>query len=72
MASVTGFGGVFLRADDPKALYAWYEQHLGLAMRAVPSRFLHPRNTLTSSSLSLSRTTPTSARAEGHAQPSGR
>jgi predicted enzyme related to lactoylglutathione lyase len=30
MASVTGFGGIFLRADDPKALYAWYEQHLGL------------------------------------------
>jgi predicted enzyme related to lactoylglutathione lyase len=31
MASVTGFGGVFLRADDTKALYAWYEKHLGLA-----------------------------------------
>jgi predicted enzyme related to lactoylglutathione lyase len=30
MASVIGFGGIFLRADDPKALYAWYEQHLGL------------------------------------------
>lgn len=30
MASVTGFGGIFLRADDPKALYQWYEQHLGL------------------------------------------
>ncbi len=30
MASVTGFGGIFLRANDPKALYAWYEQHLGL------------------------------------------
>ncbi len=24
------FGGIFLRANDPKALYAWYEQHLGL------------------------------------------
>jgi predicted enzyme related to lactoylglutathione lyase len=31
MARVTGFGGAFLRAKDPKALYAWYEQHLGLA-----------------------------------------
>src|SRR5690242_18091113 len=31
MASITGFGGAFLRAKDPKALYAWYEQHLGLA-----------------------------------------
>jgi predicted enzyme related to lactoylglutathione lyase len=30
MASVTGFGGAFLRANDPKALYSWYEQHLGL------------------------------------------
>ena len=30
MASVTGFGGVFLRANDPKALYQWYEKHLGL------------------------------------------
>ncbi len=26
----TGIGGVFLRARDPKTLYAWYEQHLGL------------------------------------------
>ena len=30
MASVTGFGGIFLRADDPKALYQWYGRHLGL------------------------------------------
>ncbi len=30
MATVTGLGGVFLRADDPKALRAWYAQHLGL------------------------------------------
>ena len=30
MASITGFGGIFLRATDPKALYQWYEQHLGL------------------------------------------
>ena len=30
MASVTGFGGMFLRANDPKALYQWYERHLGL------------------------------------------
>ena len=30
MASVTGFGGAFVRANDPKALYKWYEQHLGL------------------------------------------
>ena len=30
-AKVTGFGGAFLRADDPKALYAWYERHLGVS-----------------------------------------
>jgi predicted enzyme related to lactoylglutathione lyase len=30
MASITGFGGLFLRADDPDAQSAWYEQHLGL------------------------------------------
>ena len=30
MASVTGFGGAFVRAKDPQALYAWYERHLGL------------------------------------------
>jgi predicted enzyme related to lactoylglutathione lyase len=30
MGSVTGFGGIFLRANDPKALYQWYEQHLGV------------------------------------------
>jgi predicted enzyme related to lactoylglutathione lyase len=30
MPQATGIGGVFLRARDPKALYAWYEKHLGL------------------------------------------
>jgi predicted enzyme related to lactoylglutathione lyase len=30
MASITGFGGAFLRAKDPAALYSWYERHLGL------------------------------------------
>jgi predicted enzyme related to lactoylglutathione lyase len=30
MPSITGFGGIFLRSNDPKALYQWYEQHLGL------------------------------------------
>lgn len=32
MPQATGIGGVFLRARDPKALYAWYEKHLGLPM----------------------------------------
>ena len=30
MASITGFGGTFLRANDPEALYKWYERHFGL------------------------------------------
>jgi predicted enzyme related to lactoylglutathione lyase len=30
VAKITGFGGAFLRADNPEALYAWYEKHLGL------------------------------------------
>ncbi len=30
MASITGFGGAFLRANDPDALYQWYERHVGL------------------------------------------
>ena len=32
MPQATGIGGVFLRARDPKALYAWYQKHLGLPM----------------------------------------
>jgi catechol 2,3-dioxygenase-like lactoylglutathione lyase family enzyme len=30
MARVTGLGGVFLRARDPKALTNWYAEHLGV------------------------------------------
>ncbi len=30
MAKVTGLGGVFVRARDPKRLTAWYAEHLGL------------------------------------------
>ena len=32
MAQATGLGGVFLRVRDPRALYAWYQEHLGLPM----------------------------------------
>ena len=29
---VTGIGGVFFKAKDPKALVAWYRHHLGIAV----------------------------------------
>jgi predicted enzyme related to lactoylglutathione lyase len=31
MARAVGFGGVFLKARDPKALGKWYAEHLGIA-----------------------------------------
>ena len=30
MQRVTGLGGLFFKARDPKALAAWYERHLGM------------------------------------------
>ncbi len=30
MATVSGIGGFFFRASDPKHLAAWYETHLGI------------------------------------------
>jgi predicted enzyme related to lactoylglutathione lyase len=32
MARVTGIGGVFFKAHDPKALSAWYAEHLGIKL----------------------------------------
>ncbi len=32
MARVTGIGGIFLRARDPKALTQWYADHLGIKL----------------------------------------
>ncbi len=37
MQRVTGIGGVFFRAKDPRALAAWYEAHLGIPR--VPGRY---------------------------------
>lgn len=31
MQRVIGLGGPFIKANDPKALAAWYEKHLGIA-----------------------------------------
>jgi len=30
MRRVTGIGGIFFNAKDPKALRAWYQKHLGI------------------------------------------
>ena len=32
MARVTGIGGVFLKAHDPKVLADWYSRHLGITL----------------------------------------
>jgi predicted enzyme related to lactoylglutathione lyase len=32
MEKVTGIGGFFFRAHDPKALGLWYQQHLGVSL----------------------------------------
>jgi glyoxylase I family protein len=36
MEKVTGIGGFFFRAKDPKALASWYQQHLGISL--MPSK----------------------------------
>lgn len=35
MVRVTGLGGPFIKANDPKALAAWYEKHLGIAFNGT-------------------------------------
>lgn len=30
MQKVTGVGGIFIKANDPKLLTEWYDQHLGI------------------------------------------
>src|ERR1700730_13520665 len=40
MEKVTGIGGLFFRARDPKALGSWYQQHLGISL--TPSSYEEP------------------------------
>ena len=40
MEKVTGIGGFFFRAKDPKALGLWYEQHLGIL--PIPTSYEKP------------------------------
>jgi len=37
MEKVTGIGGLFFRAHDPKSLGRWYQQHLGVSL--TPSSY---------------------------------
>ena len=30
MKRVTGIGGIFLKSENPRRLYGWYEKHLGI------------------------------------------
>jgi predicted enzyme related to lactoylglutathione lyase len=34
MERVTGIGGIFFKAKDPRAMQAWYRQHLGIDVQA--------------------------------------
>jgi catechol 2,3-dioxygenase-like lactoylglutathione lyase family enzyme len=34
MHRVTGIGGIFFKSQDPKALAAWYQTHLGIDVQA--------------------------------------
>jgi predicted enzyme related to lactoylglutathione lyase len=40
MARVTGVGGVFIRARDPKALGDWYRRHLGVPFENGFAKFM--------------------------------
>ena len=40
MEKVTGIGGLFFRAQDPKGLARWYQEHLGVTM--TPSSYDEP------------------------------
>lgn len=37
MEKVLGIGGMFIRAEDPKALASWYAEHLGVSQ--VPQSY---------------------------------
>ena len=38
-ARVTGIGGIFFKAEDPKALVQWYRRHLGLQIEDTVALF---------------------------------
>ena len=42
MKRVTGLGGLFFKAKDPKAMYEWYEKHLGIEREPDGSGAMFP------------------------------
>jgi len=40
MARITGFGGIFFKSPDPKALAAWYQDVLGLSLESYGAALL--------------------------------
>ncbi len=47
MVRVTGIGGIFFKARDPKKLAAWYQEHLGMKVEewgGVAFRWSSPEN----------------------------
>jgi len=47
MKRVTGIGGVFFKSKDPKALGAWYREHLGIGVEewgGAAFRWASPEN----------------------------
>ncbi|HUN87354.1 MAG TPA: cupin domain-containing protein [Terriglobales bacterium] len=44
MQGVKGIGGIFFKAKDPKAQYAWYEKHLGIKGQPGTGAMFHWRD----------------------------
>jgi predicted enzyme related to lactoylglutathione lyase len=54
MARVTGIGGVFFKARDPKALAAWYETNLGMKLEGFGGAILRwPADTASDGGLTV-------------------
>jgi catechol 2,3-dioxygenase-like lactoylglutathione lyase family enzyme len=44
MRRVTGIGGLFFKAKDPKAMYDWYRKHLGIEGEPDQGAMFHWRD----------------------------
>ena len=44
MKRVTGLGGLFFKAKEPKAMYEWYEKHLGIKNEPHSGAMFHWRD----------------------------